>query len=161
MQIHILGLNRSENGQVSALEFVPKIPTYVIRVWSEFQPPAERERYSLQSNPNFKVIREYTFDDISPDYPHQDFSGKGTLFTSSIAERVIKDFEKDHIDCEALLVHCLLGRNRSPAVAIALNKIFKLGNDSEKLKGQYKGLNYHIYGVLLSKAKELGREFEM
>lgn len=141
MQLLIMSRHEARN-------YEPLVNTYAIRIFSsELFYPDDK----LQGSLFYKVIQYYLFDDIEPGR----FFGPGIMFNEDIAARILRDFQEHREGVEALLVHCTFGKNRSPAVAIALNEIFSLGNDSEALKKQYDQLNKHVYNVLKETASKL------
>ena len=95
------------------------------------------------------TISEYVFDDNNEFY-------QASLVTidEKIARKILNDFEKKGIDKETLLVHCSLGKNRSSAVAIALNEIYNLGNDTRRLKKRFSEFNEYVYNMLIKVSKE-------
>lgn len=128
-----------------ALVHSPSKPTYAIRIFSSH----EFENTRLRASANYIAITEYVFDDVQP------HCGSGILFTQDIAEKMLKEFGQVRASCEALLVHCNLGRNRGPAVGIALNEIFHLGHDPGRLKEEYPRASEYIYETLKAAAKNL------
>lgn len=143
MQIHILGYDEAE-------KHIPKVPTYAIRIWNTHGFMRPMGRGPLINSPNYKKIQSYEFDDIS--HPE---TGK-ICFDNNIAKKILIDFQQDFTGCEALLVHCTVGENRSPAVALALNQIFNLGNDSDELYDKFPELSRIVYTKCLQASKEIG-----
>ncbi|HLD72535.1 MAG TPA: hypothetical protein VJA23_03035 [Candidatus Nanoarchaeia archaeon] len=133
-------------GFIQAFQHQPTNPTYVIRINSEVFPL--EKKHGHRDHPLY-TPKEYTFDDRTPNL------GSGRLFTPDIAERILTDFRTDGLDKEALLVYCIRGKNRSPAVGMALNEIFALGHDPEELGRQFPETNWYIYGTLLNVADKL------
>ena len=131
-------------GIVEAMEHVPQVPTYAIRI-QHANPDAFDLRIfgNLNSNPLYRHIHEYRFDDCSPSEV-----GRGKALEDETAAQIIRDFESGRRNCENLLVHCTRGKNRSPAVAIALNEIFNLGESTENMKQQYPKYTTHTYQTL-------------
>src|SRR3989338_1330460 len=76
-------------------------------------------------------------------------------FNEEIADRLLEDFAKEGRTREVLLVHCTRGINRSPAVGIALNDIFNLGQDSGQLKATFPESNWFVYDTLRETAQKL------
>jgi len=134
-----------------ALEYAPSVPTYALRIINS---PKMRTLFPsglLVQSPNYKQIKEYAFDDCDPLYNPEP---KNTImFNEKIAEQILCDFREGKDGCASLLIHCGLGLNRSPAVAIALNEIFRLGNDTEKMKRDYPLYTVYIYNVLRKMAE--------
>lgn len=110
-----------------------------------------RFNYDLRTSPLYTIAR-YEFDDDVPGSYTSKLPGS-CLFTEDLAARILRDFQERGSDKETLLVHCLRGENRSPAVGIALNEIFHLGHDTAALKRKYPHLNQYIYDTLLKFAK--------
>ena len=133
-----------------AMDYLPTNPTYAIRIESPPNPKFDSKpfslRYPLQKS-NLYTIVEYYFDDRTPDF------GSGKLFDQEIAQRILTDFKDRGLDKETLLVHCARGRNRSPAVGIALNEIFNLGYVTKELKQKYPEATWYVYRTLLDVAK--------
>lgn len=139
-------------GLEEALEYEPVDETYAIRIASSWV--SIRDFGRLRSSPLY-VVKEYVFDDVKPGF------GKGKddiLIGEDIARRVLEDFKTEGLTRETLLVHCIGGRNRSPAVALALGEIFRLGYDTEELRRKYPllVLNQHICRTLKETAAKLG-----
>ena len=124
------------------MAYQPEKPTYVIRIFSSRL--AERE--PLKKSPLYHKIAEYVFDD-NDTFPFLIESGP-VWFDEKIAEAVINDFSEFRTNVEALVVHCGLGANRSPAIAISLNEIFEFGQDSLSLMRQFDQYNRHVYEVM-------------
>ena len=140
MDLHILSLP-------DAIEFLPDKPTYAIRIFSSWD--NQRKIRPLQSSELYTSINQYVFDD-------NDRAEVGPIwFDKGLAKKIMEDFKENKSSAEALLVHCSIGKNRSPAIAIALNEIFNLGHNSEELKqkyGGFNGFNRHVYKTLLNSA---------
>lgn len=131
-----------------AMGYVPSERTYAICIRSHIitVPGA------LQPSPLYTVA-EYAFDDDWPGF-YGKIAHNSLTFTSDLASRVIEDFKEKGLDHHTLLVHCHLGKNRSPAVGIALNEIFHLGHDTEELKKTYREANWFIYNLLIETARK-------
>ncbi len=117
------------------IKYEPLNPTYVIRIFSpgKYTKPIS-ERAQLIESPNYKKQFIYFFND-------EIFN----ISDETNARKLIADFSRNKDGIESLLVHCVLGQNRSPAVAIALNDIFNLGNDRRELMRLYPKFNQSIY----------------
>ncbi len=139
-------MNLIITGIIGAYQLVPDFPTYVIRINSESFPLEKRQGHK---NHPLYTLREYTFDDRTPTL------GSGRLFTPDLAERILTDFRTDGLDKETLLIYCTRGKNRSPAVGMALNGVFALGHDQEELRMQFPETNWYIYGMLIDAAGRL------
>ncbi len=125
-----------------AVEYQPVKPTYAIRIFSSFDDSDYKPE--LQESHFYQRIAKYIFDD-------NDSSCKAgpVTITEDIANAIVIDFAESRNGVEALLVHCTRGRNRSPAVAIALNEIFSLGHDSKELKARFNESNWAVYKAIL------------
>lgn len=137
------------------LGHVPEKPTYVIRIFvtPSAKYPDLTAGLRLKKSPLYKRVVEYIFDD-NDNYPAT-FELGPTWFSEQIAESIIRDFVNGKEDIEALLVHCTAGRNRSPAVAMALNEIFALGHDTDVLKQKYNRYNHFVYETLMGVGRTL------
>ncbi len=114
--------------------------TYILRIHSSHGPMP-----GLPHPEQYRRVVDYTFDDNDANY----HSGPMTI-TNDIADIIVKDFADHRSWIESLIVHCTKGKNRSPAVAIALNEIFELGHDSSELKRIYKEANGDVYRAILA-----------
>jgi predicted protein tyrosine phosphatase len=132
MDVHILSL-------WDALAFEPVKPTYAIRIKSSFSEAGRK----LKDSALYKRIVEYTFDDND-----HFFQAGPVSITTEIADALLMDFAEHKKGVEALLVHCSRGKNRAPAVAIALNEIFGLGYDQKELKNRFRALNTEVYSTI-------------
>lgn len=141
MELEILGWR-------DAIIYEPKNPTYAIRIHSA----TTRFNFALQESDLYTIV-EYTFDDNDP-------TGWGRMSRNSItideyiAGRILNDFREQGLDKDTLLVHYALGKNRSPAVGIALNEIYGLGHDTEELKRRFPETNWYVYDMLLKVAEK-------
>ena len=145
MKIYIKGLE-------TLFSFKPQFKTYAIRIWSPSPVIPQLKKHLPLDHPNFLCVQEYFFDDVWPRH----CSATSILFDGTLAQKILEDFNSGRKDCEALLVHCTAGKNRSPAVTIALNEVFKLGHNTAQLKAIYHEANWYVYRTLVEKAKELG-----
>ncbi len=132
-----------------AQKYVPELKTYAIRIGSEFD---FLNIMPLKESENWVNIFEYYFDDVWPGCPGG-IPPRVTLLNDNLAKKIISDFDTHREKTEHLLVHCSAGKNRSPAVAMALNDIFNLGYDSKKLKEKYPDYNSYVYETLLKNSK--------
>ena len=72
---------------------------------------------------------------------------------------MLTDFREYVGRVDTFMTHCSRGKNRSPSVAVALNDIFNLGNDSRTLIiGEEVAPNHHVFKTLEKIAKELGMD---
>ncbi len=131
-----------------AVMHLPERSTYAIRIASPgFN---NLRKFQLENSPLYVKIVEYVFDDADDLYRPEG----ALMFDEDIADRMLEDFEFHKDDCDSLLVHCSKGQNRSPAVAIALNEIFGLGNDTESIRREYPEYNRLVYSLLKRVAKK-------
>lgn len=143
MDLHILS-------EIEASNFLPIKNTYGIRIYSSNRTDKPLE---LKKSEFYKRIAEYTFD-VVDDEPCEEgqisLCGTGSVdLTECVARDLVMDFSRHRRGVEALMVHCRAGKERSPAVAIALNDIFKLGYGSEELKTKFKYFDRKIYNTVL------------
>jgi len=131
---------------IEALGYVPRKPTYALRIFSSWKTDWE---INLQESPLYRKVSKYVFDDVSPGLMREN----SVLFNEEMAEGMLRDFEPHVEECECLLVHCIRGRNRSPAVALALNEIFSLGGDTTFSRGRDSEVNWYVYNTLLGVVK--------
>ena len=78
---------------------------------------------------------------------------KKNMFSDKHADQVIDFYLNNKDKCDVLMVHCLAGRCRSPAIAASLSKI-ETGEDSLYFKNYTP--NSHVYNTILSRAFERG-----
>jgi len=147
MKLEILDYDGARN-------YVPKNKTYAIRIFDALQPTPI---HPLKENDNWVKINEYIFDDIWPtswkEFEKDVYLNsmgwdhtRSTLFTEETAIKILRDFEKHKDNIEAVLVHCNFGKNRSPAVGIALNEKYDWG--IENLKEKYPEYRRYIYETM-------------
>lgn len=141
MNIHILSA-------WDAQDFVPTKPTYGIRIFSTWQLKDPIE--PLVQSPFYIHVASYIFDD-NDTHPWRMENGP-KWFDSELADLLITDFEKYKDSVDALMVHCSRGINRSPAVAIALNERYSLGQNGDALKQKYEMHNRWVYLTLCSRS---------
>lgn len=125
-----------------AVDHIPDKPTYVIRIGSSNY--NYNSQFPLQDSSSYVHIVEYVFDDNEP--PLFELGPK--TIDEFLAKSILEDFSKYKDNVEALLVHCSRGKNRAPAVGMALNETFGLGHNTEELKKKYGQANRHVYHML-------------
>ncbi len=153
MDLFIRGLWRTldaDDNEIAsgAIDHQPDKPTYAIQVLSS----GDTEIPQLVASSLYRTVHQYVFDDVWPGV------GAGRMIDSRTAESIVTDFREGMGGCEALLVHCSRGRNRAPAVAIALTEVFSLGHDVKALKELYggpNGANWYVYRMITDAAKRL------
>ena len=137
---------------LDAVEYEPNKPTGVIRIFSAYQKGDKIWERPMVDSPLYKHIRTYYFDDVV----FLDFVRENEIrFDEGLAKKLLQNFSVDRKDFECLLVHCSRGINRSPAVGIALNEIFCLGQDADELKREYNKFRRYIYETLKDVAQTL------
>lgn len=134
-----------------AVAHCPQEPTYAIRIFSAYQRNNPLWEQPLASSEFYRAICTYYFDDVEPFFA----SKSEVLLDDGIAMKILDDFRRQSSGCKSLLVHCSRGRNRSPAVAIALNDIFGLGHDSDLLMKKYPDSNWYVYDKLIEAGRKL------
>ena len=147
---------------VAAAAHVPQVPTLAFRIRSSHHDQLPPIR--LRRSPHYTICR-YVFDDQDvdilqrwdPSVTPEELGKRHRLFDGEIAERMLRDFERLRTGNLELLVHCTLGASRSPAVAMALNEIFGLGEDQQALLDRYgRSYNQYVYRVLQETAEKHG-----
>jgi hypothetical protein len=141
-----------------AIKYIPKVRTGVIRIENskifgdQYCAPLLGMDTGL-----LRPVHTYFFDDIDcVKDGYENWSDVvGNRFMDKDAEDIIKDFRgyKDKID--ELVVHCKHGQSRSPAVAIALNELFSLGEDSFILSKEYPFFNEYVYKTMMDVGKKI------
>ena len=126
----------------------PSRETHAIRIHGPGD--VEPSLSPLRDSPLYRTYAYY-FDDSTPD----NLAGGSLLFDRDIARKIIEDFSGNKDYCKDLLVHCMMGISRSPAVAIALNKIFNLGHDSDYIKLRFPYFNPWVYDVMIRTSEEM------
>ncbi len=141
-------------GIIDALQFTPTRPTYLIQIDGSYSQGKFEEYFErVRSNPLYHYARQYRFDDVWPGMVGVE--GK-IILSPALANQMLDDFLEGQQDCEALLVHCARGKNRSPAVGLAFNRIFDFGLDHLALREKHPGYTLHVYQTLLDVAKQRG-----
>jgi protein-tyrosine phosphatase len=138
--------------QREAIKYLPEDESYGIQIFSGYL--KDRNKEKLMEHPKWVHIAQYSFDDTYPGDP-MEREGVYVLFNKKIAQNLLEEFMQHRKDSKTLLVHCGQGLNRSPAVAIALNEIFKLGENTQKLIDVYEEMNGFVFNTLLEEARGL------
>ncbi len=137
-----------------AIKYIPLDKTYGMRISSEY---SLDNLSSLKENPNWIKINSYVFNDVWPGMPEEllVWHKRPTYFSKEKAKIILSDFQKYKEQTETLLIQCNEGKHRSTSTIIALNEIFNLGHDTNKLKKQYAGFRPFMYETFLEAGKEL------
>lgn len=134
----------------NVLEYVPKVPTYVIRI---INPESREELSPLITSPLFRKINVYGINDTT-----FDSRGNGPV-PDGIGENLITDFASSMLkfsDIQDILVHCNEGKSRSPAIGGALNEIFNLGYKTWRIEVDFPGINKDVYSQIITAARKIG-----
>jgi hypothetical protein len=134
-----------------ALQHFPEQATYAIRIGSSYRVRDRMPFDSLRNSPLYRVVNEYFFDYANP----REVNPGIILFNTEIAEKMLKDFIGGRKKCKELMVHCSYGLNRSPAVAMAFNEIFNLGEDTFRLSKLYPEFDNFVFNSLIENASRL------
>lgn len=162
MLLSIISINDSMNVLIKGLwetrKYYPERKTYVIRIFASGTNWLT-SHIPLRKSDNYETVMKYVFDDITPETIGRrgkfGFDDK-LLFTKEMGLEIIADFIAGKESCEDLLVHCHRGRSRAPAVAIALNDSFGLGQDGEEMKRQNPRYNKFVYEMIMKSARSIG-----
>lgn len=140
---------------VEAIDFMPAKDreTYIIRIFDQ-RYPLLPFRYPLNNVVFVDCFDFMHFDIVSGDRK-ADYkcilNAGNKLFTRRDANSLLDNFTSHFKEGMNLMVHCFQGRNRSPAVALALNDLFDLGHDYlwYKHRDEY---DDHVYKKILGAA---------
>ena len=124
-----------------SVKYEPDKSTYAIRIFSKIH--EGKNRRPLKESPLYQHVGEYFIDDIIEENEDVDEE----------LSRLLLDFKQYSEGCECILVHCVFGMSRSPAIAIAINEAFGFGN--ENLRGQHPNYNQLLYQKAIKKIEEL------
>jgi len=145
MRIHILGAEKAKL-------YIPEKRIYAIRIFSGNR-NGDCDYGKLVDSSNYIQIKEYYFDDIDLKPDEEEFKeekGEDNYpINDRIAKQILGDFRDNRNSIEELLIHCREGKSRSPALALAFNKIFNLGNNHEELRTAHSGYNKFVYRVIM------------
>ena len=147
----------------SAAKHKPLPRTVLIRIFGS-DPLINMTYPPLQHGESFARILEYVFDDLTP-VQFEEYLAEGhkglKLFSASHAEQIISDFNRVRVVSDHLVAHCNAGESRGPALAAALNHIFKFGIADEDYLYSDCRPNMHVYATLVYVARErFGLEFK-
>ncbi len=148
MQLHITGL------EGMLFSFIPSVPTHVIQIKPSYAIASDARMHAKAVvHPMYVSKKMYVFDDVWPGL-HKNDPG---LITAEIACNIISDFvEARNAGCEGLVVHCTRGKNRSPAVGIALNRMFELGYDHGEMRQKFPEFTHYVYRTILEEGARMG-----
>lgn len=76
------------------------------------------------------------------------------LFDEETAKRILLHFRDHYQTADSIVINCVQGKNRSPALAIGLNEIYSLGQDKDYLNAKYAEANWYIYKILIETASK-------
>jgi len=150
----------------AATNFQPTKPTLAFRVYDAYPSSINSKgKNLLKESDLYTNIKEYILDDTDTDtilesYPELNTPEnwvewkKEEPIIKGVTSTILRDFKKCYQQAECFLIHCTIGVSRSPAVAIALNEIFDLGEDSDFLKKKHPCYNKFIYRMLKETALE-------
>lgn len=144
----------------------PKEPSIMIRLFSSKSYLEDCMHYSFEKvypdldyERDYLKVLKYEFDDYDleewediDEIKKDPLLKKIILFDEEKAKKIIKDFSECRKDASSLIVHCLMGERRSPAVGMALNEIFELGAEIDEMK--YPRFNRYVYRTMLRLAKK-------
>ena len=107
----------------------------------------------------FSGVLTQSWEDISKEYPKMTkesllsyAESKGqpdcryTLFNEEMARKILSDFDAVKNRFENVMIHCTYGKNRSPAVGIAMNEIYDWGIVG--LEKKFPGYRRYVYEVM-------------
>ncbi len=143
-----------------AMDFVPTVPTYAIRINGYGRMNWDYEKFKLQESGLWVAVNEYVFDDIDKGVFTGLRPGEGKAIDEETANRVVSDFIPYHKTVQALLVHCMRGKNRSSGLLLGMNDVFGLGVDREKFLCEKRLLwemdvNQLVYEKIVESGKRL------
>ena len=144
-----------------ASKHVPKKPALAIRIFGSKSTGRGRDSYPNFPKRLYQKVLEYTFDDVDltscNEYAKRLYAIDYVLFNEDLARKIITEFRQSYKPVSSVLVHCQAGISRSPAVAHALNDIFKL-----KCKfPEFPNLNEYVYRTMLKDAREMGYKIKI
>lgn len=133
--------------RLSARDYEPKNnKTSIIRIYE-----SSGDILSLKHDSKFKNVFTYRFDDIDVDIKNN-VSEKLYGISPDCAKQIIEDFKNIKDNTDTLIVHCMAGISRSPAIAFALNEIFNLESldKNDFFDGKkYGNYNRYVYSMML------------
>lgn len=140
------------------IEHVISDDTYIIRI-KDMRWYGKKESTKIKNPEEYRlIIKKYKFDDIecfSSQRTWRDCGKNSYSFNRKIAEQIIMDFNEDYSINMDIIVHCLKGISRSPAIGMALNDIFDLGDDQKELKKRFPRYNKLVYRMMKEAADEI------
>lgn len=153
----------------AAREHKPVVPTLMIRLFSSeaflkrcMGSYFKKAYPPLKNRKKYVNVLEYEFDDYdietgeNLDELKKDPLLRGIVFFERpMARKILEDFSKYGERASAMVVHCLMGQRRSPAVGMALNEVFNLGAEGID-ESRYPRFNRYVYTTMLEVAREIG-----
>lgn len=103
---------------------------------------------AAELQPGWRAVLRSRFHDIDQPADGQE------LMTPQQAQEIL-EFMESHKDCETLVVHCGMGRNRSGAIALFASELFQapLFNNAQRIRpGSIVGYNRWVYRLLTEAA---------
>jgi len=122
--------------------YKPKEPTYIVSIVDHNY--SEKEIGELDNNFGNGLI-------VFDRYNFRDFENSYSGFTEDMAQILINNFVTRGADKNILYVHCWGGISRSPAVAAAINDIYRI--ESYDIKQKYRNYNRYVYDTLINVAR--------
>ncbi len=123
--------------------------------------PKEWKEYSWLNihSPDFKKIFKTSWEEIkksSPKITEESLISflesqgqtwdRHILFNEAHAKKILNDYEEFGKNADNVLIHCYYGKNRSPAIGIAMNEIY--GWKLKGLKKEFPNHRKYIYHTL-------------
>ena len=78
--------------------------------------------------------------------------GRERLFNENIAVKIMNDYEKVKDKVENIMISCIRGKNRSPALGIAMNEIY--GWKIKELKEKFPEYRKYVYSTMILAAQK-------
>jgi hypothetical protein len=143
---------------INVVSFMPPTPAALMRINGG---DCGSHQFLDIDKSRYVQIRTYIFDDRDP---RKDYGlGLGPVPTAKLVEMhsygwvpfdeqmavvILDDFERMMPWIKTLVIHCNAGQRRSPAVAIALDELYGLGNKT--LRDNYPEPNQWVYDTLIT-----------
>ncbi len=85
-------------------------------------------------------------------------SGRYTLFDENMAKKILDDFEEVKNKVDNIMIHCMAGKNRSPAVGIAMNNIYGWG--IKGLEEKFPLYRKYVYDVMMKEGRKVRKIYK-